>query len=129
MSVKFQMLGWDAAELFISGLPEDLRIGLRGAVEDVSKEVQSRIQERMPVDTGWAQARWGEEMYGGFWEVREDGLEIWQGSEIEPYEYIEKLNEGSSVQAPAGFIDAEAERGALLLVDKAEVAITKAADN
>lgn len=129
MSVKFQMLGWDAAELFISGLPEDLRIGLRGAVEDVSKEVQSRIQERMPVDTGWAQARWGEEMYGGFWEVREDGLEIWQGSEIEPYEYIEKLNEGSSVQAPAGFIDAEAERGALLLINKAEIAITKAADN
>ena len=129
MSVKFQMLGWDAAELFISGLPEDLRIGLRGAVEDGSREVQSRIQERMPVDTGWAQARWGEEMYGGFWEVREDGLEIWQGSEIEPYEYIEKLNEGSSVQAPAGFIDAEAERGALLLINKAEIAITKAADN
>jgi hypothetical protein len=31
---------------------------------------------------------------------------------LEPYEYIKRLNEGYSTQAPAGFIDIEAEKAA-----------------
>ena len=33
------------------------------------------------------------------------GLTVVQGAQLEPYEYIERLNEGSSMQAPAGFLD------------------------
>lgn len=36
-------------------------------------------------------------------------MSIMQGAQLQPFEYIERLNEGSSQQAPAGFIDVIAE--------------------
>lgn len=83
-------------------------------VEAAAEESINSVSQQMPVDTGWAQSRWGDPLSpGGIYEVSEDGLTIEMGSdlsEIGMYEYITRLNEGSSKQAPAGFIDVAAER-------------------
>ena len=69
-------------------------------------KVLSQVKIAMPVDTGAARARWGVPgASGGLWEVLDDGLTVIQGAQLEPFEYIERLNEGSSMQAPAGFLD------------------------
>lgn len=71
-----------------------------------SLKVLGQIKIAMPVDTGAARARWGiEGATGGIWIEQDEGLTIIQGAELQPYEYIERLNEGSSMQAPIGFID------------------------
>lgn len=90
-----------------------------------SLTVMRRVKIAMPVDTGAARARWGVAgAPGGVWEVRDNELTIEQGAKLEPYEYIERLNEGSSRQAPAGFIDVVAEDEGLAL----EMAIEKAVE-
>jgi hypothetical protein len=71
-----------------------------------SLTVVGRMKLAMPVDTGAARARWGTPgAPGGVWIEQDEGLTIIQGAELQPYEYIERLNEGSSQQAPAGFVD------------------------
>lgn len=72
-------------------------------VRKVSQDAMRRIKIRMPVDTGRAQNDWGTSIY----EVTDGGMTIEQGTKLG---YVEYLNEGSSTQAPAGFIDAEAQR-------------------
>lgn len=68
--------------------------------------VVGRMKTAMPVDTGAARARWGTPgAPGGIWIEQDAGMTIIQGAQLQPFEYIEKLNEGSSQQAPAGFID------------------------
>lgn len=62
------------------------------------------VKYRMPVDTGHAQSNWGHGP-AGVWEENEAALEIVEGTTVK---YVPRLNEGSSRQAPAGFIDAEA---------------------
>jgi hypothetical protein len=75
-------------------------------VKGKSLKVLGQVKIAMPVDTGAARARWGVEgAAGGIWIEQDAGMTIIQGAELQPYEYIEKLNEGSSQQAPAGFID------------------------
>ncbi len=83
-------------------------------VRQVSFDVERMIKIRMPVDTGRARASWGHSAPpagpgDGVWIEDEADLSIEQGSNVE---YIEKLNSGSSKQAPAGFIDTEEARGA-----------------
>lgn len=76
-------------------------------VSSKSLQIMESVKRAMPVDTGAARARWGSPgAPGGIWEVEDDGLSITQGAALEPYEYIIRLNEGSSTQAPAGFLDA-----------------------
>jgi hypothetical protein len=71
-----------------------------------SLTVVGRMKQAMPVDTGAARARWGTPgAPGGIWIEQDFGLTIIQGAELDPHEYINELNEGSSQQAPAGFID------------------------
>lgn len=71
-----------------------------------SLKVLGQIKIAMPVDTGAARARWGiAGATGGIWIEQDEGLTIIQGAQLQPYEYIERLNEGSSMQAPVGFID------------------------
>jgi hypothetical protein len=80
------------------------RIKLR--IKAKSLKVLGQVKIAMPVDTGAARARWGiEGAAGGIWIEQDAGMTIIQGAELQPFEYIEKLNEGSSQQAPAGFID------------------------
>ncbi len=84
-----------------------------------SEELRRMVKERMPVDTGAAEASWGSTPAGpvaeakgldGVWNVNEAELEIEQGSKRDQYNYIRRLNEGYSSQAPAGFIDDEFEK-------------------
>lgn len=84
--------------------------------------VRERARMEMPVDTGFARARWGSE-YPGVWRIEDDGFTIIQGAQLEPYEYIERLNEGWSKQAPAGFLDTVAQFGEYRLVDALEADI------
>ena len=118
-AINFAFDGWDALMNASLTLAEMVKDETAAAVDIVSRQTQDEVQFEMPVDTGWAQARWGVPEYGGIWERRDNGLTIEQGSSIEPFEYIERLNEGSSQQAPAGFIDTAAERAG----DRLETAI------
>ena len=110
---------------FAAAMNSETVNGVREDVKTTSDNMQMQIQAEMPVDTGWAQARWGEPAYGGVYEERDAGLTIEQGSSIEPYEYIERLNEGSSQQAPAGFIDVNAENGERALQEKLDARFGK----
>jgi hypothetical protein len=81
-----------------------------GAVRAVSRMTADTVRVRMPVDSGQARASWANPDHpDGVWIELPRQLTIIQGSQIS---YIRYLNEGSSHQAPAGFIDA-AERAAV----------------
>ena len=78
-------------------------------VREVAFTAKRNVQVMMPVDTGRARASWGNvpapapaQPDDGIWEEADDGLTITQGTNVE---YVQALNEGSSKQAPAGFID------------------------
>lgn len=105
---------------------DQITSNLLGAVNKITDAAKTRLREaglsaqrnikiRMPVDTGAAQASWGAEGEAGIWEFSQDGLEHTQGSELP---YVNRLNDGYSTQAPAGFIDAEHEKAITLFVDK-----------
>ena len=90
------------------------------AIRRASFLAERNIKIRMPVDTGRARASWGhdEAPLGtglGIWEEDEQGLSLTQGTKVE---YVEYLNQGSSSQAPAGFIDAEAERAGMFAAEE-----------
>jgi hypothetical protein len=90
------------------------------AIRRASFLAERNIKIRMPVDTGRAKSGWGhdEGPLGtgfGIWEEDEQGLSLTQGTKLE---YVEGLNEGSSSQAPAGFIDVEKERASLFLAEE-----------
>ena len=99
---------------FARALPPRVRRQAWLRVRQVSFNVERRVKLTMPVDTGRARASWGHSTppaspADGVWIEREADLSIEQGSNVE---YIENLNNGSSLQAPAGFIDAAARAGA-----------------
>jgi len=89
--------------------------------------VEKRVKIDMPVDKGRARASWGhwtpadivehgtENSKDAYWAVKDDGLTVEQGSNVW---YIAELNQGSSQQAPAGFIDKAAEVGARVLTEE-----------
>ncbi len=60
------------------------------------------VKQQMPVDTGRARADWGSRP-----DFNESQLTTEHGSRLN---YVARLNEGHSKQAPAGFIDAIALR-------------------
>lgn len=73
-------------------------------------KLETGVKLRMPVDTGRARASWGHSTApaspsDGIWDEDEADLSIVEGTAVD---YVAYLNEGSSSQAPAGFIDAEA---------------------
>ena len=93
-------------------------------VRSVSFELERNVKNEMPVDTGRARASWGHWTPGDLrgpsdarasdavWKETDDGLTIEQGSNVE---YIAGLNDGSSKQAPRGFLDVLEERAVDLL--------------
>lgn len=92
--------------------PERIRRKVMTRLRIVSFNAERFIKIRMPVDQGTARASWGHSAApaapdDGIWIENEDELSITQGSKLP---YIERLNEGWSTQAPAGFIDAEVQR-------------------
>lgn len=127
MPVNMETIGLAETQAWAADLVNAMTTAAAAAVLDVSEDVLSQVEIAMPVDTGWAQSRWGRPENYGFWEVSDDGLQIEQGSDlsqINMYEYITRLNEGSSMQAPAGFIDVAAENGG----DKLESKLNEIAD-
>ena len=117
------------AEINTAGTYEKrIKDKLRDNVRDTSERIKNGVKGRMPVDTGSAKARWGTpgawqapHIFGdGIWEVQDDGFSITQGARMSMFqtmeEYIAYLNQGTSQQAPAGFIDVEVEKGILQLV-------------
>ena len=86
---------------------EKIKTASKNRVKIVSLRVLGRVKVVMPVDKGAARTRWGiQGASGGIWQELDEGMTIIQGARLDPYEYIAKLNEGSSQQAPAGFLDA-----------------------
>ena len=80
--------------------------------------VERRVKFAMPVDTGRARASWGHWTPGDLrasnqdagagdavWEEKGD-FEVTQGTNVD---YVGDLNDGTSKQAPEGFIDRAAE--------------------
>lgn len=108
MKVSFDAAAFDLERQFAQALPARLRTRVWRRIRVVSFEAERFIKIRMPVDTGRARASWGHsaapaDAGEGIWEEQLDALALTQGSRVP---YIEQLNEGSSQQAPAGFIDA-----------------------
>jgi hypothetical protein len=106
-------------------------------VREVSFAVERRIKPSMPVDTGRARASWGhwtpQDIHrisinnppspgDALWTEKDDGYTIEQGSNVG---YIASLNDGSSKQAPAGFIDRAEEAGQQAIDAKVEEAIAR----
>lgn len=95
----------------------ELRLGAAQVAEVLRTEIRAqaldtvrRVKTEMPVDTGRARASWGTlagvfQAGDGIWDEEDGGLTITQGTTVE---YVQNLNEGSSSQAPAGFIDTAA---------------------
>lgn len=93
---------------------------------EASEWTRDRVKEWMPIDTGAARARWGSQVgTAGIWRILDNGNTIEQGASLEPYEYIERLNEGWSRQAPAGFLDTAAQYGEYRLIDMLEREMSK----
>lgn len=93
---------------------------LRMAAFDLERRIKSSPPLGMPVDTGRAKNSWGHSQppasaADGIWVEDQANLTILEGSRVE---YIEALNEGHSLQSPAGFIDRANETVADIL-DKA----------
>lgn len=89
-------------------------------------KVLGQVKVAMPVDTGAARARWGVAgAPGGIWLEQDFGMTVIQGAQLEPHEYINELNEGSSKQAPAGFIDTIAYKAEQELIDEILRDLTK----
>ena len=113
MTVTIESPDLASVQAWTAGLLDLANREAVNGVLDESQALMSDVEMMMPQDTGWASRRWGNPTEYGIWEVSDDGLAIEQGSdlsEIGMYEYITRLNEGSSMQAPAGFIDSAAER-------------------
>ena len=97
-------------------------------VRAVSLGIERGIKNDMPVDSGRARASWGHwtaddltrdnpdaRASDAVYVISDGGLTVTQGSNVE---YVAALNEGHSQQAPAGFIDTNAERGGRALEDE-----------
>lgn len=113
MRINFDATDWDG---IISDSRDDQQKMTEAVKENVAKAALSamrNIKIRMPVDTGAARSSWGSEGAAGIWRIEDDGMTNVQGSLLP---YIGRLNEGSSKQAPAGFIDAEHEKAIGMLV-------------
>lgn len=122
MRVSFDTAGFDLEAQFAQAMSPKLRVRIWKRVRVVSFDAERMIKIKMPVDTGRARASWGHstapaDAGEGIWEEQQAALSLTQGSRVP---YIEQLNQGSSKQAPAGFIDAEERRAEQALADGLE---------
>lgn len=128
MTVSVTETGLADAQTWAAGLARSFTEAAGAAVLEESTQGATNVDMAMPVDTGWASMRFGDPaVEGGVFEISDDGLSIEFGSDLSMfnlYEYIIRLNEGSSQQAPAGFIDVEAERSG----DRLEARLNEIAD-
>lgn len=114
--------GWDKALQEAGKKPASFIAIASENVRTVALEAQRNIKMAMPVRTGRARASWGSPNVEGIWEVSDNGMTIEQGTNVH---YVQYLNEGSSKQAPAGFIDSEAVRAEIRLITMMEQDIAR----
>ena len=107
LDFKFDTSGWEILENEADGIPQAVNKSVKFNLRKTAFWGKANVQRRMPVDTGAARASWGAEGEAGIWYFTDADTTHVQGSRLP---YIGRLNEGHSKQAPAGFIDVEAER-------------------
>lgn len=127
---------WQREVAFTAAYMQQLDAVTKVEVLNESNQAEEKIKEAMPVDTGRARTGWGHYTPGlmvydkpsnpstpadSVWEVGNEGLTITQGTTVP---YTPGLNEGSSRQAAAGFVDAIA----LLALEDLETAVTNEAE-
>lgn len=126
---------WQREQQFAASFAKELDTLEKNEVMEESLQAEGKIKEAMPVDTGRARSSWGHwtpqlmvkdnelaKSLDAIWKVENGGLAITQGTEVP---YVQDLNEGSSRQAPAGFVDAIA----LLALEDLEKGIGDGAEN
>ena len=135
MQIKVRVEGDTEVMRSLERAPLEIKKRAQQVIRAASFALERRIKKEMPVDTGRARSNWGHwtpaAKFGSIpandndsvWEEADGGLTIAQGTNLE---YVQNLNEGSSSQAPRGFIDkaADAAQRALLravskLIDEA----------
>ena len=111
----------------LEGSTQGIKTKVAKIMRAASFAVEKRVKIEMPVDTGRARASWGHwtpsdivragnwTRKDAHWIERDEGLTIEQGSNVP---YIASLNEGTSNQAPLGFIDKAADSGARELTEE-----------
>lgn len=120
MKLGIDSSGFTQERIFAVNVPPKLKKRIWTQIRVVSFSAERMIKIRMPVDTGRARASWGHNSGAmaavdeSIWQEDEDALSLTQGSRVG---YIEQLNEGSSKQAPAGFIDVEERKALDMLSD------------
>lgn len=129
MKIEFQYPSFTKEVQDSAQRPAKLRRLVWASVRAVSFRAERYIKLRMPVDTGRARASWGHSSAPagaeeGIWEEDQQDLTLVQGSRVD---YTEDLNNGSSQQAPAGFIDVEVQRAVNDMVKLIESDIEKGA--
>ncbi len=102
--MKITVTGWDEVVAQARDAGPVLKQEIRKAVQAEAMEGVRNIKIAMPVDTGRARASWGSPEAEGIFYYEDDGFTNVQGTNVV---YVDELNQGSSKQAPAGFIDAE----------------------
>lgn len=107
LDFTFDTSGWEILENEVRGIPQKINESVKFNLKITAFWGKANVQRRMPVDTGAARASWGAEGEAGIWYFTDEDTTHVQGSKLP---YIGRLNEGHSKQAPAGFIDVEAER-------------------
>jgi hypothetical protein len=121
-----------ASQIDIKKVVENLNRAVGQATTVIAVEVTAELQESTPVDTGFARASWIPSVgapsaeLGGAVDApnpaaAEAGIARVAGFRLSDgmayvsnnTRYIQRLDEGSSTQAPAGFVRASIERGLL----------------
>lgn len=117
MKIRVDITGWDELSRKSAKGPDAMRERVRLRIREGALETLREIKVEMPVDTGRARASWGSPEAEGIWEESDGGMSIEQGTNVH---YVERLNDGSSKQAPAGFINAAAERARVRIMERLE---------
>lgn len=135
MQIRVDVTGLEVEAKQSKQFPRLLREGLAELIEASATRTVYKVKDAMPVDTGFARAIWGfftpehvvnhlklaqsNRLGASIWKVTDRGLTIEQGAAIDPHNYINELNEGTSQQAPRMFLDTIAEQEATALANDA----------
>lgn len=134
MSIKFE-IDSSQVDALIADINEAIgksKDKAQEALRETATELRFRVYARMPRDSLRASQAWGVQpaptrryisrtgkvnpgsSADGIFRFEDDGLTHEQGTTVP---YVEELNAGSSMQAPAGFIDAEADKAILYFAE------------
>lgn len=117
MKIQVDIKGWDETVRRSARAADGMKERVRLRIREGALETMREVKVEMPVDTGRARASWGSPEAEGIWEESDGGMSIEQGTNVH---YVERLNDGSSKQAPAGFINAAAERARVRIMERLE---------